>query len=382
MSKFLVLGGGNQGSMVAKMLAESGDNVVTLADFDKKILPPHKKVQTQFFDAKDVKGSYRNVLGEWFANHDVVVGCLPSHLGADCVGLAAEYGANYIDLSFTNEDLFQYNELAMHSKCTIITDCGLAPGLPNLLVGNLLGELTQPGEKLPPLSIYVGGVSLDAKVPMGYVETWSLEDLYEEYVRPGRFVENGLDMVVNPLDLNRLKALDINGRKYEAFTSDGLRSLLRFKQVIPNMREFTLRYPGHMKEVNRMLRETSLEDRIVMRKDDFVRVFRSKLERGLDKVVLMVDCGDSSRQLVVKGTPELSAMAKTTACTCGVMAYFLSEESDEDYCKTFNKRPAIDYGVLSMETIGANPVYFGKILAGLDNCNVTIQGIEQNHLKF
>ena len=131
-----------------------------------------------------------------------------------------------------------------------------------------------------------------------------------------------------------------------------------------------------------MLRETSHEDRIDMSKEDFVRVFRSKLERGLDKVVLMVDCGDSSRQLVVKGTAEVSAMSKTTACTCGVMAYFLSEESDEDYCKTFSKRPVIDHGVLPMETIGANPTYFGKILAGLDNCGVRIQGVEQKHVKF
>jgi saccharopine dehydrogenase-like NADP-dependent oxidoreductase len=132
--KVLVLGGGQQGSIIAEDLSLNA--LVTVAD----LKPPTNKLKNGikyvYFDAKDVEGSYRSMLSHFWKSFDVVVSALPSHVGGPCVLLAAECGVHYVDLSYTTDDLEKYNEMALFNDCTIIRDCGFAPGLPNLVVGN------------------------------------------------------------------------------------------------------------------------------------------------------------------------------------------------------------------------------------------------------
>lgn len=374
--RFLVIGGGQQGQIVAKELSRG--NFVVLSDRREDLKAPCPDVQTQFFDARDAaNGYYRSLIGSWFSTFDVVVSCLPSQFGGPCVELAAEYGVNYVDLSYTTDDLFSLDPLAQHTGSTIITDCGLAPGLPNLIAGRCMHLYAQkPGSKVPPINIYVGGVSKDPALPLGYVETWSLEDLYEEYVRMGRYVKNGKECLVSPTDMEALATVERFGQKFEAFTSDGLRTLMKFKNVVPNVREWTLRYPGHMKQVRAMLQEHKGVG--LLPKEKWVQLFRSKLALNAkggadnnkwleaDTVFLAVDCGDHSWEMKVHGTPVITAMSKTTAYTCAAMAEFLAIESDPKLDSP------IQNGVMSMELIGRNHQYYSMISDALFQAGVKI----------
>jgi saccharopine dehydrogenase-like NADP-dependent oxidoreductase len=76
----------------------------------------------------------------------------------------------------------------------------------------------------------------------------------EEYTRPARYVENGKEIVREPLTDCEYVEFDKVGT-LEAFNSDGLRSIIYTMPHIPNMKEKTLRYPGHVEYV-RVLKES------------------------------------------------------------------------------------------------------------------------------
>lgn len=349
MSKFLVLGTGQQGSHIATLLAhhsaDSKTHKVVLAGIDEPVgLAVEKSwgdssvLKFQKFNVEDINGSTRHQIGTWFQTFDVIVGAVPSHLGEQCISLAVEYGANYVDLSFTSTDLTKYDSLARLNKCTVIPDCGLAPGLPNILIGHLISELS-PGEKLDDVKIYVGGVA--EKQEDDYTITWSPEDLYEEYTRPARYLVDGKVATAQPLSkLNRelythKEPGAFQDAVFEAFASDGLRSLLSLRNIVPNMVEKTLRWPGHLDEVYDLIEKYQSKEACVP---------RLKEKYGTNKkdcVYLSVECGSTVFWLTTPGIVSaeslmnksrfslamgrLSAMTITTAGTCAAVAMVLAE---------------------------------------------------------
>ena len=79
-------------------------------------------------------------------------------------------------------------------------------------------------------------------------------DVIEEYTRPARYVENGQVITREPLTDCEFVEFDSVGT-LESFNSDGLRSIIHTMAHIPNMKEKTLRYPGHVEYI-RVLKES------------------------------------------------------------------------------------------------------------------------------
>ncbi|HEX7554805.1 MAG TPA: saccharopine dehydrogenase C-terminal domain-containing protein, partial [Geothrix sp.] len=76
----------------------------------------------------------------------------------------------------------------------------------------------------------------------------------EEYTRPARYGKDG--KVVTFPALSEPELLDFQGLgTLEAFNTDGLRSIIKTFPQVPDMKEKTLRYPGHIEKM-RMLRES------------------------------------------------------------------------------------------------------------------------------
>jgi len=350
--KFLILGGGQQGKIIAERLGRT--KKVTLADRDRSLENVHlpEAVSYQYFDAIDLFTGNRHQIGEWFKEHDVVVGALPSQFGEPSVALAAQVGARYVDLSFTNEDLSEHDTVAKLTGARIIPDCGLAPGLPNLIVGKLLRQFTRTGDtEIPEIKIYVGGVAKDKNKPYGYVPSWSLSDLWEEYDRAGRYVKNGQIFDTSPLNLRALETLEVPGvGTMEAFTSDGLRTLLKLRGFVPNMIEKTLRWPGHMAKIKPIMGPHFHKQKVV---EQFEEVFKP----GLDLVTLIVECGHFRRQLIVEGTESLSAMAKTTGYTCAAFADLVLFDR--------NHESRIEPGVTPLEVLGLDESHYRFIIKQL-----------------
>lgn len=300
--KIFVLGGsGRQGSVIAKDLSRLHD-VVTL---DVKTPPPNMV-------GEDVDCSDYKALRKHMPKADLVVGALPSHLGMNAIMAAIDSGSNYVDLSFCAQDLKKFDAGALHKGITILHDCGVAPGLSHLVAGRAIKQgYTEVG-------IYVGGVS--AYSEDDYVVTWSPEDLLEEYTRPARIVSGG-DIKEVPA-LSGLGPISIPGvnREMEKFYSDGLRSLLRKKDMAPNMAEFTLRWPGHVDKVTPLIEG-----------GNFVEDIQKLYPNGnTDMLIMHISAANREENrhddttLVVVGDENMSAMARTTALSCSAFAQLVA----------------------------------------------------------
>ncbi len=247
MSRIVVLGGGLVGRVIARELAREKGFSVAVADRDEGVLARRRAegLATVAVDLGDDAAVRRAI-----ADADVVVGAAPGHMGYRLLRLVIEAGKPYADIAFMPEDFLELDGLARERGVTAVVDCGVAPGLSNLLCGRAAHEF----ESVERLLILVGGLPKRRQWPFEYRVVFSAVDVIEEYTRPARWVEHGRLVTkpaltdVEPVDLPRVGTV-------EAFNTDGLRSLARTLPGVPFMKEKTLRWPGHAERM-RMLRET------------------------------------------------------------------------------------------------------------------------------
>jgi lysine 6-dehydrogenase len=251
--KAVVLGAGMVGTLMAKDLAQNGDFSVTLADHSEAALAkavaylgPDIPLQTKVCDLSDPAA-----LKELATQSEVVLGALSSHLGYKALKTLAQAGTPYCDISFMSENAMDWNGLAREHGTVCVVDCGVAPGMSNLLTGAGVSMLDRADE----VEIYVGGLPKNRSWPFEYKAGFAPSDVIEEYTRPSRIVEHGQVVVREALSEPELMEFDGIGT-LEAFNTDGLRSLISTLDV-PHMKEKTLRYPGHI-ELMRVFRETGL----------------------------------------------------------------------------------------------------------------------------
>jgi saccharopine dehydrogenase-like NADP-dependent oxidoreductase len=164
-----------------------------------------------------------------------------------------EAGKNVVDIAFFPEDPFVLDQEAKQRGVTAIVDCGVAPGMSNLLTGYAASLLDETSSVL----IYVGGLPQVRQWPYDYKAVFSPMDVIEEYTRPARYVENGCEVVRPALSDPEFMYFPGVGT-LEAFNTDGLRTLIRTIGA-PNMKEKTMRYPGHIEKIA-ILRETGFFD--------------------------------------------------------------------------------------------------------------------------
>jgi len=246
--KVVVLGAGMVGQAIARDLAADAGLRVDVADVRPEALErvaARAPVGTVRADLANPDAVRRLVGG-----YELAVGALPSVIGLQTLRAVIEAGrGHYVDISFMPEDALELDALARERGTTAVVDCGVAPGLSNMMCGAAAARL-RPVETV---EIYVGGLPVERRWPFDYKAGFSPWDVLEEYTRPSRVVEHGRVVVKEPLSEPEL--LDFPGvGTLEAFNTDGLRSLVRTIDA-PFMKEKTLRWPGHA-ELMRVLRDT------------------------------------------------------------------------------------------------------------------------------
>jgi len=243
MKKIIVLGSGMVGRVIALDLA--GDFDVTAVDVNRDNLArlagtAVKPLQADLSSAPSI----RKIVGAC----DLVVGAVPGSMGFATLREVIAAGRNVVDISFFPEDALALDDAARAAGVTAVVDCGVAPGMSNMILGYHAARMT-----VQRFACYVGGLPFRRQFPFEYKAPFSPADVIEEYTRPARYIENG-HLIVKPAlsDVENLDFPEIG--TLEAFNSDGLRSLLMTIQV-PNMIEKTLRYPGHVEYI-RALRDS------------------------------------------------------------------------------------------------------------------------------
>jgi lysine 6-dehydrogenase len=248
--RFLVLGAGLQGAACAfDLLQNPAVSAVHLADRQFDRLP---SFLTSLADPRlhtvTLELSDRRAVINVMARVDAVLSAAPYYFNFPLAEMAVEAGVHFADLGGNTDIVFQQKGLeaaAAAKGVTIIPDCGVAPGMVNILAAHGISQL----DRAERVKIYVGGLPQHPEPPVNYQVVYSLEGALDYYTTPSWVLRDGKRTQVTPL--TELESLDFPSPigTLEAFhTAGGLSTLpFRFEGKVPTMEYKTLRYPGHAK---------------------------------------------------------------------------------------------------------------------------------------
>ena len=364
--KTIVLGAGLVGGPMSLDLEQDPSLKVTVADLNEAALRSLKEqapnLQTEVVDLSQTEN-----VKSLIQDYDLVLNAVPGFMGYQTLKAIIESGKNVVDIAFCPENTLELDELAKKNNVTAIVDCGVAPGMSNILTGYVYYRMDKTNVALT----YVGGLPKVRSWPYEYKAVFSPIDVIEEYTRPARYVENG-QHVVRPA-LSDAELLNFPGiGTLEAFNSDGLRTLADTLDV-PNMKEKTLRYIGHIEKMA-VLRDSGFFGTeeiqvgdVSIRPMDLTSklLFKSwKLEKGEADVTVM--------QVIVEGTQNgkqlrytydlldeydaktgVHSMARTTGYTATMALRLLSQG-------LYSEK-----GIIAPEFIGKDKACVDFMLAGL-----------------
>lgn len=370
--KIVVLGAGRVGSAIAADLAAEPGFEVTAVDHSAAALeglrsgPVARTLEADLADPARV----RALAGE----HDLVVGAVPAHMGYRTVEAAIEAGRHVVDISFFEEDAFGLDALARERGVVAVMDAGVSPGLSNII----LGYQEAVAERVSRYVCYVGGLPEDRGGLFQYKAPFSPADVIEVYTRPARYKAGG-QIRTDPA-LSGVEEIEVPGvGTLEALLTDGLRTLLA-DDAVPDMRELTLRYPGHADQM-RLLREMGLFDTTpvelngvsVVPRDLTTRLLFPLWEFGpseADLTALRVEVDTVVAGKTVRHVYEMldrydrqtdtSSMARTTGYTCTAIVHLVARGQYKHV------------GISPPEFVGRDIACFEQVVRYLDQRGVSI----------
>lgn len=370
--KLLSIGCGYIGSVLAEEIVHSLDfeKLIICDSTKRKIEETAKRLGEKTFPVQLDISNYSNLL-EIIDDVDLVIGLSPGKLGFNVMKACVEKKKNLVDLSFMPEDPFFFQKPALEGGITLIPDCGVAPGLSNLLIGISSSQLDEVEDTI----VYVGGLPQNPVSPLNYKVTWCVEDLFEEYTRKAKIVRDGKTIEVDALE--GLEQIEFEGLgKFEAFFTDGVRTLHHTIRA-NNLWEKTLRYPGHAEKIKLikklgLLRKEPVKSLNISPWEFMCRFWEENLSLFEEKdfVLLRTKVGGRKNSKRFMHTCEvidyfdekrnITAMARTTAYTAFAIIKLLSENRVERK------------GVVPPEILGMDKRLFEEIRRTLEGKNIKI----------
>jgi lysine 6-dehydrogenase len=299
--KMLVLGAGLQGCACAyDLLQNPVISQVTLADLRPDNLPR--------FLAGDWEGRLRIVrldvtdpeaVRQTLRGHSAVMSAIPYYYNGPMARAAVEAGCHFSDLGGNTEIVLEQKKLheqASAAGISVIPDCGLAPGMVNILAAEGIRRLDQAQK----VKIYVGGLPQQPEPPLNYQIVYSLEGALDYYTTPSWVLRGGKPVQVDALsELETVEFPEPIGALEAFHTGGGISTLpFAYQAKIDVMEYKTLRYPGHA-AIMRPIRDLGLLDakpllvkgQRVIPRDLFIAAVHPKLHKpqGQDLVALQVE---------------------------------------------------------------------------------------------
>src|SRR3989442_1120001 len=299
--RVLVLGAGLQGSACAYDLLRQPDvERVTIADLKPDRVPgflkPHvgKRLALLKLDVQDGAALRAAMVG-----HAAVQNAAPYYFNLAVSRAAVDAGVHCADLGGNTEIVFQQKELDAEAKqknVSVIPDCGLAPGMVNVLAAEGIRRIGSAES----VKIYVGGLPQHPEPPLNYQIVYSMEGVLDYYTTPSWVLREGKPARVEALsELEHLEFPAPVGRLEAFHTGGGISTLpWAYEGKVRTMEYKTLRYPGHaaiMKAIRELglldTRAVSVKGTKVVPRDAFIATVAPGLTKsaGRDLVALRIE---------------------------------------------------------------------------------------------
>jgi lysine 6-dehydrogenase len=259
--RMLVMGAGLQGSACAyDLLQNNAVEKVVVADVNPDKLPPFlekyrsdPRLEVVRVDAKN-HDEVRSVM----KGMDACMNALPWYFNVDITRLAVEVGIHYCDLGGNTEMVFQQQELndaAVAKDISVIPDCGLAPGMVNILAAAGIAAL----DEAHTVRINVGGLPQQPEPPLNYQIVYSLHGVLDYYTTESWVLRDGAPKQVDALtEIEPVEFPEPVGTLEAFHTAGGLSTMpWTYAGKLRTMEYKTLRYPGHA-EAMRFVRALGL----------------------------------------------------------------------------------------------------------------------------
>jgi lysine 6-dehydrogenase len=369
-----ILGAGMVGRAMALDLAKKYN--VTSFDVSDHALKLLSKKNNIIKTIKTDLSDYNNY-DSMLKGFDFVISAVPGFMGYKTLEAIILAKKNVVDISFFPENALELDALAKEKQVTAIVDCGVAPGMSNLILGYYNERM-----KITNFDCMVGGLPKKRVLPFEYKAPFSPIDVLEEYTRPARYVENSC--IVTKPALSDAELIDFeNVGTLESFNTDGLRSILFTMGHIPNMKEKTLRYPGHIALMQGLIKAGFLNTTHINFKGQQISPmeFTSTLlfdqwklgETEAEFTLMQIRISDAEKTILYDlydeydSITQTSSMSRTTGYTCTAALHMLIE-------KLF-----IEKGVFPPELIGKDETCFNFVLNYLKERNIHYRKTETLH---
>lgn len=353
------IGCGMIGKVMAIDISKRHD--LHLSDIDQSSLSEVKaldpSIKTKCFNFNNI-----DVLKSFLEPADIVLVAVPGHLGYNLLKTIIGLKKNIVDISFSPEDLLSLDKMATDNNVTVIFDAGLAPGIPNFLLGNINKE-----ENVKKFKYFVGGLPKNPIPPYNYKAPFSPVDVVEEYTRPARIMENG-EVIIKPALTDIEQRYYSNTGMLEGFNTDGLRSILITMRHIPNMVEKTLRFPGHAQLINKEIKSRKI---IPGDKDSLNRLFKlwkpSPDELEFTVLDIIIETETKKHNYFLYDETNLKENTTSMARTTGYTASAVVDILDQNIF--------IEKGVFPPELVGSNKKVINYLLNHLKAKNIQLKKI-------
>src|SRR2546422_11343805 len=205
--RMLVLGAGLQGSACAyDLLQHPGVVRVTVADLKPDRIPAllrplaGRRLALLKLDVQD-GAALRAAMG----GHEAVLNAAPYYFNLEVSKAAVDSGVHCADLGGNTEIVFQQKELdgeAKQRNVSVIPDCGLAPGMVNVLAAEGIRRVGDAES----VKVYVGGLPQHPEPPLNYQIVYSLEGALDYYTTPSWVLREGKPTRVEDRKSTRLNS--------------------------------------------------------------------------------------------------------------------------------------------------------------------------------
>ena len=267
MHRVLLLGAGKIGRMIVRLLADTGDYEIVVADalaesLQRIVSHPEIKshVTTKVVDARNPE-----MLADAMQGCGSVISALSYGFNPLIAEVALEQGLSYFDLTEDVETTKSVRRISDRARAgqIFMPQCGLAPGFISIVAKQLIGSF----DTIETVHMRVGALPQFPTGALKYNLTWSTDGLINEYCNSCDAINGGTR--INVLPLEGFEHFSLDGVRYEAFnTSGGLGTLC--ESMDGKVRELnykTIRYQGHRDQMLLLVNELRLSERRDLLKD-------------------------------------------------------------------------------------------------------------------